>query len=422
MHELGDLCSAITSGSRGWAIYAGNGNSLFVRTQDVLDGEISSTLLAIDPPSGAEANRTRLQDGDVVITITGVVGKAAVYRDCGRQAYVSQHVALVRTKSSLEPEYLTALANLPAGGTSILARLQYGQIKPGLGFRELRGVRIPLPPIEVQRKFTSIINKIRATKQSTQTSRERLERLWSGLLHRAFSGDLTAKWRESHMKELLAEMEGQARALAARSDVNEASVVKASRHAGYDMYNKAALAAYIVHRCHEENQPLGRVKLAKLYYLAQSKAKIELTETFARRVAGPLDDEIFKFLSLAQKNRWVTLDAKQGQLKPVRPGPDASKAAEQAAKVLGSTKPMVDEMLDQMKSWGHQTLERWATVLEAVQVIASAGQPTNVEAVKDVIRKHPEWVPKLNRQEFADANIEATLQGLYKCGFVVNQS
>jgi type I restriction enzyme S subunit len=215
MHELGDLCSAITSGSRGWAIYAGNGDSLFVRTQDVLDGEISSTLLPIDPPSGAEANRTRLQDGDVVITITGVVGKAAVYRDCGRQAYVSQHVALVRTKSSLEPEYLTALANLPAGGASILARLQYGQTKPGLGFRELRGVRIPLPPIEVQRTFVSIINKIRATKKSTQTARERLERLWSGLLHRAFSGDLTAKWREAHMKELLAEMEQQANLLSA---------------------------------------------------------------------------------------------------------------------------------------------------------------------------------------------------------------
>jgi type I restriction enzyme S subunit len=33
-------------------------------------------------------------------------------------------------------------------------------------------------------------------------------------LHRAFTGDLTAKWREAHMKELLAELEAQAKALA----------------------------------------------------------------------------------------------------------------------------------------------------------------------------------------------------------------
>jgi type I restriction enzyme S subunit len=33
------------------------------------------------------------------------------------------------------------------------------------------------------------------------------------LLQRAFSGQLTAKWREAHIKELLAEMEQQARLL-----------------------------------------------------------------------------------------------------------------------------------------------------------------------------------------------------------------
>ena len=37
--------------------------------------------------------------------------------------------------------------------------------------------------------------------------------LFNNLLHGAFTGDLTAKWREAHMKELLAEMEAQAKAL-----------------------------------------------------------------------------------------------------------------------------------------------------------------------------------------------------------------
>jgi type I restriction enzyme S subunit len=33
------------------------------------------------------------------------------------------------------------------------------------------------------------------------------------MLHRAFTSDLTAKWREAHMKELLVEMEQQVKAL-----------------------------------------------------------------------------------------------------------------------------------------------------------------------------------------------------------------
>jgi len=47
---------------------------------------------------------------------------------------------------------------------------------------------------------------VRASKQLSQ--------VWATLLSRAFSGDLTASWREAHMKELLQEMEQQARDLA----------------------------------------------------------------------------------------------------------------------------------------------------------------------------------------------------------------
>ena len=42
---------------------------------------------------------------------------------------------------------------------------------------------------------------------------QRLETLFTVLLHHAFTGDLTAKWREVHMKELLEEMEHRAKVL-----------------------------------------------------------------------------------------------------------------------------------------------------------------------------------------------------------------
>jgi len=41
----------------------------------------------------------------------------------------------------------------------------------------------------------------------------RLEDLFEMILHHAFTGDLTAKWREVHMKELLHEMEQQVKSL-----------------------------------------------------------------------------------------------------------------------------------------------------------------------------------------------------------------
>ena len=46
-----------------------------------------------------------------------------------------------------------------------------------------------------------------------QSSGVHLETLFSVLMHSAFTGDLTAMWREAHMNELLQEMEQQAKAL-----------------------------------------------------------------------------------------------------------------------------------------------------------------------------------------------------------------
>jgi type I restriction enzyme, S subunit len=213
---LGDVTEHVTSGSRGWSKYTGHGEGSFLRTQDVNDGEIAKQLLQVAVPDGAESERTRLASGDVVVTITGVVGKAAVFRGSNRPVYVSQHVALVRPKASeLCSDYLAAYANLPIGKLPVLARFQYGQTKPGLGFHELRTARIPLPPIELQTKFADYVNAARADRFARVATSKALSTLWQSLLSRAFSGQLTASWRAAHMKELIKEMEEQARTLSA---------------------------------------------------------------------------------------------------------------------------------------------------------------------------------------------------------------
>ena len=209
---LGEITEHLTSGSRGWAKYTGTGKASFVRTQDVANGLISPRLLSLDPPPGAESERTRLTTGDVVVTITGIVGKAAVVRDSRRQLYVSQHVALVRPrKSALLPEYLSAYANLPLGDTPVLARFQYGQTKPGLGFRELKTARIHTPPLRLQREFSEHAKALRRQRASTEGLQDSMQTLWSAILHRAFSSRLSESWRRTHISELIHEVEQQSK-------------------------------------------------------------------------------------------------------------------------------------------------------------------------------------------------------------------
>ena len=379
----------------------------------------------VRPYSAVMRGFTPFQDNDVLfakITPCMQNGKAAIARKLvGGHGFGSTEFHILRAGPEATPEWLYALVRMAWFRRQAEANFTgtAGQQRVPADF--LVRYEVPYPPLDLQHAFAKAVGRIAEWVEQTEQVRRKTDGLFSSLLHRAFTGDLTAKWREAHMKELLAEMEAQAKALDCPSTQSNSPEVGSKRHAGHDMYNKAALVAYIADRCHASDHPMGRVKLAKLFYLAQQKADIELTQTFMKRAAGPLDDEIHKFLSLAQKSKWLVLLRGEGDLKPVKPGRNVSKAIEQAEKLLGPAKAKVDEMLDQMKGWGYRALERWATVLDASFELTAAGQPATVEGVKDVIQKHPEWVPKLNRDEFSDTHIETALKGLRGFGFITNQ-
>jgi len=88
---------------------------------------------------------------------------------------------------------------------------------PNLGYsrhmREVRRLRFIAPPASLQRRYAERAESIRPLLKAQTSCRDNIESIWQTLLHHAFTGYLTAKWREAHMKELLAEMEHQAKAL-----------------------------------------------------------------------------------------------------------------------------------------------------------------------------------------------------------------
>jgi type I restriction enzyme S subunit len=87
----------------------------------------------------------------------------------------------------------------------------------------LGALEIPIPPSgrkDLIQKWTSIVREQQAAARERTNCGEAVERIWHVMLHRAFIGELTAKWRESHLKELLAEIEIQSRLLRTASENN----------------------------------------------------------------------------------------------------------------------------------------------------------------------------------------------------------
>lgn len=191
--SLGEHLIFITSGSRGWAQYYASTGSRFIRSLDVQMNRFGvEDLVYVVPPDNAEARRTQVRGGDVLLTITGSrIGRVAAVPDELQGSYISQHVAILRTNSKrVEPTFLAFFLSLEAGGQRQIAKAQYGQTKPGLNFDQIRCFQIPVPSIDLQREFARRVAGVEKLKTTYCASLAELDALFASLQHRAFRGEL----------------------------------------------------------------------------------------------------------------------------------------------------------------------------------------------------------------------------------------
>ncbi|WP_240797189.1 restriction endonuclease subunit S [Vibrio tasmaniensis] len=182
----------LTSGSRGWAkYYDDEGDSIFIRIQNVLKDKLSlSDIQKISPPSTKEAIRTKVQDGDILLSITADLGRACVVKNIELDSYISQHLALIRTeKSTLVPEFLSAFLISPAG-IGQFKQMNKGGTKAGLNFSDIRSLKILLPPRELQVKFKLIKEDLDEKLEQLKHAAKIYDDLFNSLMQKAFKGEL----------------------------------------------------------------------------------------------------------------------------------------------------------------------------------------------------------------------------------------
>jgi type I restriction enzyme S subunit len=161
--RLGAICDLVTSGSRGWREFYADSGSVFIRSQDIKTDKLEFDKKAfVQLPPSAEGARTLVARGDLLITITGAnVGKAAHITEDIYDAYVSQHVALVRLKDARFGQYLHRWLINSYGGRALLLASSYGA-KPGLNLQNIKDLPVPLPPLTEQRRIVAKVDELMA--------------------------------------------------------------------------------------------------------------------------------------------------------------------------------------------------------------------------------------------------------------------
>lgn len=188
--KLTEFESFLTSGSRGWAKYYSESGRAFIRIQNLQGGQLSTDdLIYVNAPENAEAKRTTVESGDVLISITADLGRTAVVPiELHRQAHINQHIALFRSRN-INPVYLSMyLAS--AAGQRQFASLNRQGVKAGLNFDNIRDLSILEPPLEKQNEYADRLGLMRSIAEKSTSESIELSSLFSSLQHRAFSGQL----------------------------------------------------------------------------------------------------------------------------------------------------------------------------------------------------------------------------------------
>lgn len=152
----------LTSGSRGWADHYADDGALFIRignlTRDRLTLDLND-IQRVAVPAGAEGERTKVQPGDLLFSITAYLGSVAVVPDKLETAYVSQHIALARLRAErLLPSWVGYVALSWLGKTYLETR-GYGGTKIQLSLDDIAEMVMTAPPLAEQHAIAAFLDR-----------------------------------------------------------------------------------------------------------------------------------------------------------------------------------------------------------------------------------------------------------------------
>jgi restriction endonuclease S subunit len=119
--------------------------------------------------------RSQLKENDVLMTITGRVGNAAIVKNDVLPANINQHIVRLRIQSSdVRPEYLAIFLNSSLG-LALSNRAVTGGTRIALDYGAIRAIQIPVSSTSIQ---DGIIAESRHRDELARQLRDQAESEW----------------------------------------------------------------------------------------------------------------------------------------------------------------------------------------------------------------------------------------------------
>ena len=141
----------------------------FLRAQNLVDGSVSVAAdpIFISPETHDALRRSKIQPSDVLISIAGTIGRAAIVPNDAVEMNCNQAVAIVRPSDRIDRRFFLhwlsgsdALAQVTQSTvTGVISNLSLGQIG---------NLEVPLPSLTEQRRIAAILDKADAIRRKRE--------------------------------------------------------------------------------------------------------------------------------------------------------------------------------------------------------------------------------------------------------------
>ena len=194
--SIRNLTVVVTSGSRGWAKYYSNSGALFVRIGNLTHSGIDidfRDIQHITPPDNAEGVRTRLQPNDVLVSITADLGSIGFVSEKVEEAYINQHIALVRFQNPVQGRFMAWYLRSEYGQKDLLKNKRGGG-KLGLGLDDIRDTPVPIvddiTATEIVDKVEEQLSVCDSIEKTVDTALAQADAMRQSILKQAFEGKI----------------------------------------------------------------------------------------------------------------------------------------------------------------------------------------------------------------------------------------
>jgi type I restriction enzyme S subunit len=162
----------------------------YIRTGDLVGGQIQlGSLKRTDPAIAARFSRSRVGAGDIVMSIRATVGTTAVVPRELEGANLTQGTARIAPGENARQTYPLEYLRSERVQRWIAAQVK-GATFLEITLGRLRELPVALPPLNLQEKFSTIIDKLRFDRLLSAKQANAADILFLALQHRAFSGQL----------------------------------------------------------------------------------------------------------------------------------------------------------------------------------------------------------------------------------------